>query len=67
MESTDVRDRATSECSALRRDPTTAPGSGDRVPYVIVSGSKGAKARSKSISCCYCHVLKRLWRERYVR
>ena len=27
-----------------RRDPTTAPGSGDRVPYVIVTGSKGAKA-----------------------
>ena len=26
-----------------RRDPTTAPGSGDRVPYVIVTGSKGAK------------------------
>ena len=44
MESTDVRDCATPECSALRRDPTTAPGSGDRVPYVIVSGSKGAKA-----------------------
>ena len=31
-----------------KRDPTTAPGSGDRVPYVIVSGSKGAKAYERS-------------------
>ena len=31
-----------------RRDPTTAPGSGDRVPYVIISGSKGAKAYERS-------------------
>jgi DNA polymerase delta subunit 1 len=31
-----------------KRDPTTAPGSGDRVPYVIVRGSKGAKAYERS-------------------
>lgn len=31
-----------------KRDPTTAPGSGDRVPYVIISGSKGAKAYERS-------------------
>eukprot|EP00928_Gymnodinium_smaydae_P053270 TRINITY_DN37302_c0_g1_i1.p1 TRINITY_DN37302_c0_g1~~TRINITY_DN37302_c0_g1_i1.p1 ORF type:complete len:1054 (-),score=284.41 TRINITY_DN37302_c0_g1_i1:242-3403(-) len=31
-----------------KRDPCTAPGSGDRVPYVIVSGAKGAKAYEKS-------------------
>lgn len=31
-----------------RRDPSTAPGSGDRVPYVIISGNKGMKAYEKS-------------------
>ncbi|CAK9041258.1 DNA polymerase delta catalytic subunit [Durusdinium trenchii] len=31
-----------------KRDPSTAPGSGDRVPYVIVTGSKGAKAYERS-------------------
>jgi len=31
-----------------KRDPTTAPGSGDRVPYVIISGAKGAKNYEKS-------------------
>ncbi|CAE8624823.1 unnamed protein product, partial [Polarella glacialis] len=31
-----------------KRDPSTAPGSGDRVPYVIISGSKGAKAYERS-------------------
>jgi len=31
-----------------KRDPTTAPGSGDRVPYVIIAGSKGMKAYEKS-------------------
>merc|ERR1719210_1710827 len=31
-----------------RRDPSTAPGSGDRVPYVIISGAKGEKTYEKS-------------------
>merc|ERR1712151_720741 len=31
-----------------KRDPSTAPGSGDRVPYVIVSGAKNQKAYEKS-------------------
>jgi len=31
-----------------KRDPTTAPGSGDRVPYVIISGAKNMKAYEKS-------------------
>merc|ERR1712151_1263417 len=31
-----------------KRDPTTAPGSGDRVPYVIISGNKGMKNYEKS-------------------
>jgi len=31
-----------------KRDPTTAPGSGDRVPYVIIAGNKGMKAYEKS-------------------
>merc|ERR1719230_746074 len=31
-----------------KRDPSSAPGSGDRVPYVITSGSKGMKAYEKS-------------------
>jgi len=31
-----------------KRDPTTAPGNGDRVPYVITSGSKNAKAYERS-------------------
>merc|ERR1719343_1985710 len=31
-----------------KRDPSTAPGSGDRVPYVIISGNKGAKTYEKS-------------------
>jgi len=31
-----------------KRDPTTAPGSGDRVPYVIISGNKGMKIYQKS-------------------
>jgi DNA polymerase delta subunit 1 len=31
-----------------KRDPGTAPGSGDRVPYVMITGSKGAKGYEKS-------------------
>jgi len=31
-----------------KRDPASAPGSGDRVPYVIISGSKNMKAYEKS-------------------
>jgi len=31
-----------------KRDPSTAPGSGDRVPYVIIAGNKGMKAYEKS-------------------
>jgi len=31
-----------------KRDPTTAPGSGDRVPYVIIAGAKNMKAYEKS-------------------
>jgi len=31
-----------------KRDPTTAPGSGDRVPYVICAGAKNAKAYERS-------------------
>merc|ERR1719401_578359 len=31
-----------------KRDPSTAPGSGDRVPYVIIAGSKGMKTYEKS-------------------
>lgn len=31
-----------------KRDPSTAPGSGDRVPYVVISGPKGAKTYEKS-------------------
>merc|ERR1719221_548428 len=31
-----------------KRDPSSAPGSGDRVPYVIISGNKGMKAYEKS-------------------
>merc|ERR1719401_1269300 len=31
-----------------QRDPTSAPGSGDRVPYVMISGAKGAKGYEKS-------------------
>merc|ERR1712045_73551 len=31
-----------------KRDPSTAPGSGDRVPYVIISGAKNMKAYEKS-------------------
>lgn len=31
-----------------KRDPSTAPGSGDRVPYVVIAGPKGAKAYEKS-------------------
>jgi len=31
-----------------KRDPTTAPAVGDRVPYVIVAASKGAKAYEKA-------------------
>mmetsp|Transcript_25905 Transcript_25905/g.73198 ORF Transcript_25905/g.73198 Transcript_25905/m.73198 type:complete len:1072 (-) Transcript_25905:10-3225(-) len=31
-----------------KRDPSNAPGSGDRVPYVIISGSKGAKIYERS-------------------
>eukprot|EP00420_Gonyaulax_spinifera_P037278 CAMPEP_0197876486 /NCGR_PEP_ID=MMETSP1439-20131203/5446_1 /TAXON_ID=66791 /ORGANISM="Gonyaulax spinifera, Strain CCMP409" /LENGTH=1101 /DNA_ID=CAMNT_0043495773 /DNA_START=14 /DNA_END=3317 /DNA_ORIENTATION=- len=31
-----------------KRDPTTAPGSGDRVPYVIISGAKSMRAYEKS-------------------
>ena len=30
------------------RDPATAPSIGDRVPYVIVKGAKGAKAFEKA-------------------
>merc|ERR1719245_256424 len=31
-----------------KRDPSSAPGSGDRVPYVIISGAKNMKAHEKS-------------------
>jgi DNA polymerase delta subunit 1 len=31
-----------------KRDPNTAPSTGDRVPYVMVIGAKGAKAYEKS-------------------
>merc|ERR1719210_2139355 len=31
-----------------KRDPTTAPGSSDRVPYVIIAGAKNMKAYEKS-------------------
>jgi DNA polymerase delta subunit 1 len=31
-----------------KRNPDTAPGSGDRVPYVIISGAKGARAYERS-------------------
>jgi DNA polymerase delta subunit 1 len=31
-----------------KRNPDTAPGSGDRVPYVIVAGAKGARAYERS-------------------
>ena len=31
-----------------KRDPATAPGIGDRVPYVIVKAAKGAKAYEKA-------------------
>jgi len=31
-----------------KRNPETAPGSGDRVPYVIISGAKNMKAYEKS-------------------
>jgi len=31
-----------------KRDPSSAPGSGDRVPYVIISGNKKMKAYEKS-------------------
>merc|ERR1712232_210835 len=31
-----------------KRDPSTAPGSGDRVPYVMITGAKGAKGYEKS-------------------
>eukprot|EP00210_Caulerpa_lentillifera_P000041 g40.t1 len=31
-----------------KRDPATAPGIGDRVPYVIIKASKGAKAYEKA-------------------
>ena len=37
------------------RDPNTAPVLGDRVPYVIVKGSKGAKVSPpKRESECVC-------------
>jgi len=31
-----------------KRDPTTAPGSGDRVPYVFIAGAKSMRAYEKS-------------------
>jgi hypothetical protein len=34
--------------SAAQRDPATAPAMGDRVPYVIIKGAKGAKAFEKA-------------------
>ena len=34
-----------------RRDPGSAPSLGDRVPYVIVAGAKGAAAYTKSEVC----------------
>ena len=34
-----------------RRDPGSAPSLGDRVPYVIVAGAKGAAAYMKSEVC----------------
>lgn len=33
---------------ARQRDPATAPAMGDRVPYVIIKGAKGAKAFEKA-------------------
>jgi len=32
----------------MKRDPATAPGVGDRVPYVIIKAAKGAKAYEKA-------------------
>ena len=34
-----------------KRDPGSAPSLGDRVPYVIVAGAKGAAAYTKSEVC----------------
>merc|ERR1719223_2472982 len=31
-----------------KRDPNSAPGSGDRVPFVIIAGNKGMKTYEKS-------------------
>jgi DNA polymerase delta subunit 1 len=33
-----------------KRDPATAPNVGDRVPYVIIKGAKGARVRK--LGCC---------------
>ena len=35
-------------CRMRKRDPGSAPQLGDRVPYVIVGGTKGAAAYTKS-------------------
>ena len=34
-----------------KRDPGSAPKLGDRVPYVIIAGTKGAKAYEKAEVC----------------
>ena len=34
-----------------KRDPGSAPKLGDRVPYVIIAGAKGAKAYEKAEVC----------------
>ena len=36
-----------------KRDPGSAPKLGDRVPYVIIAGTKGAKAYEKAEVCHY--------------
>lgn len=37
-----------------KRDPSTAPNVGDRVPYVVVAGAKGAPAYTKVEDPLYC-------------
>ena len=47
-----------------KRDPGSAPALGDRVPYVIIAGVKGAAAYEKSEVGTLAHVwkgLQRLW------
>ena len=38
-------------CRMRKRDPGSAPKLGDRVPYVIIAGTKGAKAYEKAEVC----------------